>query len=356
MDTQTMNFFQKLLDQPGPSGYEHDVSLLWKEYVTPYSDHLEHDFHGNTYAILNVGKHFQIMIASHADEIGLVVNYVSDDGFIYFMRIGGVDPAILLSQRVKIQTKNGEVPGVINKRTIQLRDAEKKDEVPQIHELWIDIGAKGKEEVLKKIRIGDPIIWGESYSELSNNFVVARNFDNRIGCLIVAETMRRLSERKLELKVTVCAALTVQEEIGLLGAWNLANRIKPQLGIAVDVTHDTNTPKVSKAKFGDIKCGKGPSIYRGSRTNAKVFDLLESTAVEKGIPIQIKIETGQTGTDADMISHGGYGVPINVISIPCRYMHTSTEIIHLDDVENAIKLLVEFILKLDHKTELLINS
>lgn len=351
MDSQTITFFTKLLDQPGPSGYEHDVSQIWQEYVTAYSDKVETDTHGNTYATLNAGQSFQIMIAGHADEIGLAVNYVSEDGFIYFMRIGGVDPSVLLSQRVKILTKHGEVPGVISKRAIHLRDADKKDEPPKIHELWIDIGAKDKEDVLKRIRIGDPIIWGESYRELANDFAIARNFDNRIGCLIVAEILRRLTDRKSELKVSVCGAVTVQEEVGLLGAGSLAERVKPDLGIAIDVTHDTNTPTVSKTRFGDIKCGKGPSIYRGTRTNARVFDLLEEVSTEKEIPVQIEVESGRTGTDADMISRSGYGIPINVVSIPCRYMHTSTEVINLNDVENAIKLLVEFILKLDNKTK-----
>lgn len=350
MEAQAKGFLKSLLDTPGPTGYEEKVVEVWRDYVKQHIGSAEIDTHGSGYGIVNPDADRKVMVVGHADEVGLIVKYVDDSGFVYVGPAGGVDPAVLLSQRVQIITGEGLVPGVISKKAVHLMDKGKNEDSPKLYDLWIDIGAKDGEEARSLVRVGDPIVWGGGFEDLRNGLAVARNFDNRVGCYAVAEMLRRLNERKSELNVGVIGVASVWEEVGAGGIGPLAAKLTPDLGIAIDVTHDTNTPTVNKQRFGDTKCGRGPVLVRGVRTRKKVFDLLEDVAKSKQMDYQIETDHGRTGTDADTMYGRLTGIPISVISIPCRYMHTSTEIVSLDDVDRTVDLLVEFMLSLKADT------
>jgi putative aminopeptidase FrvX len=356
MEEAAKKFLRELLDVPGPSGYEQRVQAVWRGYVGAFCNDVRTDVHNNVVATLKGADDFGVMVVGHADEIGMIVVNVDENGYIYFGRIGGVDPTILPSQRVQVLAKGGAVRGVVGKKAAHLLDSG-DDKPPKIHDLWIDIGAKDRADALARVRVGDPIIFGENFEELSNGYAVARNFDNRVGCYIAAETLRALSvisESKVSgLKPTVYAVSSAQEETGVWGAGPLAYALKPALGIALDVTHATDYPGLSKNRFGDVQLGKGPVIARGVKTSELVFDMLEETARKHNIPWQVEVEGGRTGTDADVIADRGPGIAVTVVSIPNRYMHTSTELIHLDDLDNCVKLLVEFIQTLDGGTNLI---
>ena len=351
MDTAAKNFLQQLLDTPGPSGYEQNVQKLWREYVGGFCEDIRADVHNNVVATLRGVENFSVMLAGHADEIGMVILNVDDNGYLYFNKIGGVDPTILPSQRVRVLTKNGRVRGVIGKKPAHLLDEEDR-KPPKIHELWIDMGATNKADALSKVRIGDPVVFGENFEEMQNGYAVARDFDNRVGCFVVAETLRALSATK-GLKATVFGVSSAQEETGVWGAGPIAYALKPALGIAIDVTHATDYPALSKNRFGNVELGKGPVLTRGVKTSELVYEMLEQTAQQNGIPYQVEVETGRTGTDADVMADRGGGIAVTVVSIPNRYMHTSTEMIHLGDLDNCVKLLVAYIQTLEEKTDLI---
>ena len=351
MDTAAKSFLQQLLDTPGPSGYEQNVQKLLREYVGAFCQDIRADVHNNVVATLRGVENFSLMLAGHADEIGMVILNVDDNGYLYFNKIGGVDPTILPSQRVRVLTKNGRMRGVIGKKPNHLLDEEDR-KLPKIHELWIDIGAKDKADALSKVRIGDPVVFGEDFEEMQNGFAVARDFDNRVGCFVVAETLRALSQIK-GLKATVFGVSSAQEETGVWGAGPIAYALKPALGIAIDVTHATDYPALSKNRFGNVELGKGPVLTRGVKTSELVYEMLEQTAQQNGIPYQVEVETGRTGTDADVMADRGGGIAVTVVSIPNRYMHTSTEMIHLGDLDNCVKLLVAYIQTLEDNTDLI---
>ncbi|OQY28887.1 MAG: hypothetical protein B6244_05635 [Candidatus Cloacimonetes bacterium 4572_55] len=349
MDSQSKDFLKKLLAAAAPAGFEDPATDVWKKYVEQFVSPVKSETRGSRYAIINEDAAKKILVVGHSDEIGLMVNYIDDNGFVYVAPIGGMDPMVLLSQRVRILTQNGPLFGVISKKAIHLMDRGKKDEIPKLYNLWVDIGAKDKKEAEELIQVGDPIIWGGDFEEMRNDLAVARNFDDRSGCYVSGELMRRLSEHadKGNLKVGVVGAASVCEEVGNGGAGMLAERLRPALAIAVDVNHDTNIPSVEKKRFGDIKCGLGPCLTKGVRTSRTAFALMEKAAKAKEIPYQIDIDMGRTGTDADSMYHRASGTPISLISIPCRYMHTSTEVINLEDMDKSVDILVEFVLSLD---------
>lgn len=351
MDNSSKSFLRELLNVPGPSGYEQRVQMVWRGYVGSFCDDIRTDVHNNVVATLKGTDDFSVMVVGHADEIGMVIVNIDEQGYLYFKNIGGVDPSILPSQRVKVLTKSGPVRGVIGKKPAHLLDEEDK-KLPKMHELWIDIGAKDREDALRCVRVGDPIIFGENFEEMPNGFAIARDFDNRVGCYVVAEMLRGLSQVQA-LKATVYGVSSAQEETGVWGAGPIAYALKPKLGIAIDVTHATDYPGLSKNRFGDVKLGGGPVISRGVKTSEIVYDLLEETAQKHSISFQVEVEAGRTGTDADVMADRGPGIAVTVVSIPNRYMHTSTEMIHLDDLDNCVKLLVEFIQTLSGETDLI---
>lgn len=346
MEKKSLEFLKNLVTSPSPSGFEEPAQKIWFNYVKSFADEVRKDVHGNVIAVVNPKARPRFMMCGHCDEIGFMVNYIDDKGFVYFRAIGGVDTTLLPGQRVIIHTKKGKILGVIGKKAIHLMDEEERKNAtsPKIHTLWIDLGAQKKNEVEKIVSIGDPITFAVGYESLKNDLVVSRGFDDKMGSFVVAEALRLAARGKL--KSAVYAVSTVQEEIGLRGARTSTYDISPEVGIAVDVTHGSDYPGCDPKRTGEIKLGKGPAISRGANINPKVFELLVEIARDKKIPYQIEAAPGATGTDANAIQINKAGVAAGLVSVPNRYMHTPVEIISLVDLENTAKLLAEFAQKL----------
>lgn len=349
MDQQALDFLERLMNAPSPSGFEQPAAKLWREYVgnivmnqAPYLPvRVYGDTYGNSVACMDRGTGYgrRIMLCGHIDEVGFMVNHISEAGYIYLSAIGGVDPAIVAAQRIVIHGKNGPVCGVFGKTAIHLMDKESK-EAPKLHQMFVDIGAKDKEDALKLVSVGDPAVFDISFKQLPNNRAVGRGFDDRVGAWCVAETLRKLG-RSQTAKNLVYGVATVQEENGMFGAEISAFNVKPEVAIAIDVTHATDSPGISKERCGEIKLGTGPSIGIGSVANPKLNALLVDLAEKKQIPLQREARPRRSGTDADAIFRMLGGVPTANVSIPNRYMHTPVEMVCLDDLDNAVSLLTE---------------
>lgn len=344
MTNEQKQFLVKLVNMPAPSGFEEPVQKVWKEEVEKFCPVINKDVHGNLTAVLNQGKENSVMIVGHSDEIGLIINYINDDGFIYVRPIGGVDPSILASHRARILTSKGIITAVIGRTSLHLLTQVQRDKKLEIHELWLDIGAKNRKDAEKYVSIGDPVIFGGDFEEMANGTATSRCWDNRIGVYIVAETLRKLAKVK-NLKHTVYGVSSVQEETGVWGASNPAYNYKPKAAIAIDVIPCTDQPEISKEKFGLTKLGEGPVITRGVRSNNKLADELTAAAKRKKMKFQIDVDYGYTGTDADPISQSRGGVAIGVVSVATRYLHSSVETLSLKDIDLTIDLLTEFITK-----------
>jgi endoglucanase len=355
MEKDREKFLEALVNAMSPSGFEEEAVKVWVERAKPYADKVYTDYHGNAIAVINEGKEPRIMLAGHIDEIGYMITYVDEQGYLYFNTIGGVDPQIAQGQRVWIKGKDGSrILGVIGKKAIHLLDEEERKRVPKFKEMWIDIGAKNRDEVLEKIDIGTCAVNAQSYEKLYNNNVVARGFDDRVGAFIVLETLIELSKIKDKLNASIYAVATVQEEIGLRGAHTSAFGIDPHVGIAVDVTHTADQPGVEKKVIGDIKLGGGPVIARGPNISPKVFEKLVATAKELNLPYQVEPAPRATGTDANAIQLTRAGVATGLVSVPNRYMHTPCEVVNLDDLDNIIKLLAGFCERVKSKEEFIL--
>ena len=344
MEKFQKDFLISLINELGPSGHEIKVQKIWKEEVSKFCKTISNDPHGNLTATLNPNADFSIMIVGHADEIGLIVNYISDEGYIYFQRVGGVDQSILSAHKARIITNNGVVEGIFGQKSLHQEEGHNR-KLPKMHEVYIDIGAKNKEEAAKLVTVGDPVVFGNDYSDLLNNNAAARCFDNRIGIYIVAEVMRKLSKEKFNTKV--CGVSSVQEETGVWGAGNAAYHLKPTLGIALDVMPSTDVPDVLKEQYGDIKLGNGPVIRRGVVTNNFVCERMIQVAKDKNYKYQLDVENGRFGTDSDAIAKVRSGIPVGGMEIPTRYLHSSNEVLNLDDVDVCVDLLTDIILEFD---------
>jgi putative aminopeptidase FrvX len=340
MNADAFNFFQRLLETPSPSGFERPVQHLVRSYVADFADQVSTDLHGNVIAVKNPGAPVRLMLAGHADQIGMLVQYVDNEGFIYAQPIGGWDPQVLIGQRMTIWTDSGPVPGVIARKPIHLLTDEERKQVPKLKDLWIDIGAKDKEDVLTSVRIGDPITLELIYRPLRNNLACSPAMDNKCGLWVVLEAFRRASERKLDCSLYVVS--TVQEEIGLRGAQTSAFTVDAHVGIAVDVTHATDCPTIDKKQEGDVRMGAGPVIYRGPNMNPVVVERLLKAAKERDIPHQLAASGRATPTDANTMQLSRGGMATGLVSIPNRYMHSPVETISLDDIDRAADLLAAF--------------
>lgn len=357
MDLDREKFLESLVNSMSPSGFEEEAIKVWVDRAKKFADRVYTDYHGNAIAVINEGKEPRVMLAGHIDEIGYMITYVDEQGYLYFNTIGGVDPQIAQGQRVWIRGKSGErILGVIGKKAIHLLDEEERKRVPKFKEMWIDIGAKNKDEVLEKIEIGTCAVNALNYEKLFGSNVVARGFDDRVGAFIALEALVELSKIKDKLNVSVYAVATVQEEIGLRGARTSAFGIDPHVGIAIDVTHTTDQPGVDKKLLGDIKLGGGPVIARGPNISPKVYEKLVNTAKDLNIPYQIEGVPHATGTDANAIQITRAGVATGLVSVPNRYMHTPCEVVNLDDLDNIIKLLAGFCERVKSAEEFLIYN
>lgn len=344
MTSEQKQFLINLVNTPGPSGHEEAVQKVWQDEVKTFCPDITKDPHGSLTAVLNKGKEKSILIVGHSDEIGLIVNYINDDGFIYTRPIGGVDANILASHRARILTKKGVVPAAIARTSLHLLTAEARDKKLELHHVWLDIGAKNKKDAEKYISIGDPIIFGGDYEEMTNGTAMARCWDNRIGVYVVAETLRKLSKVK-NLKHTVYGVSSVQEETGVWGAGPNAYLNQPTAAIAIDVIPCSDQPEIPKERFGETKLGKGPVITKGVRTNNRMSEGLIKAAQGRKLPYQIDVDYGYTWTDADPISQIRGGIPIGVLSVPTRYLHSSVETLSLKDIDQTVELLTEYIIK-----------
>src|SRR5215471_14991941 len=343
MREQSLNFLRILVNTPSPVGHEVRGQRVWLEYVRPFAEETFSDAYGNCVAVLNKGGSPRLMLAAHADEIAMAVNYICDEGFIYVRRMGGVDAAITKAQRVVIHTRNGPVKGVVGNVAPHMMKEEKDPKPPKIHDLFIDIGVPDKPEAEKLVRIGDPITLTYEFDVLRNDLVVARAFDNRIGTFSVAEALRLLSSTgKGKLHAEVCAVSNVQEEVGLLGARQIAYSLKPDIALVVDVTHATDYPTVSKAQHGDVKVGKGPALTHGGCNHSEVVARLEAVAKLKKIPLQHEAMSSTSGTDTDAIFWTRGGIASALISLPNRYMHSPVEVVSLKDLAMIPELLAGF--------------
>lgn len=341
MDSSSLDFLRKLITTSSPSGFEEEVQRIFLERIREKVDKSYKDVHGNAFGVIHPDRVPRVMLAGHCDEVGLMVEYVNDQGYIHFSAVGGVDPHVTAGTRVLIHTSSGPIPGVVGKKPIHLMEEKDRQKVVKIEEQWIDIGARTKEEVLQLVNIGDPITFDVGFYSLLGTRVAGKGFDDKVGVFVVAETLCRVNREKL--RCGVYGVSTVQEELGLRGARTSAFGIAPHIGIAIDVTFASDCPDVDKRKVGDVALGKGPVIARGPNVNPKIFQRLVEVAKAHGIPYQVQAEPRATGTDANAIQVTREGVVTGLIGIPNRYMHTPSEIIDIEDVENAIQLLVLFL-------------
>jgi endoglucanase len=343
MREASLNFLRTLVNTPSPTGHETRGQRVWLDYAGQFADETFSDAYGNCVAVLNKGGSPRIMLAAHADEIAMAVNYIDDNGFIYVRRMGGIDAAITKAQRILIHTRGGAVKGVVGNVAPHLTKQDGDPKPPKIHDLFIDIGVGSRKEAEKIIRIGDPITLADEFDILRGDLAVARAFDNRIGTFAVAETLRLLKESKIKVDAEICAVSNVQEEVGLLGARQIAYSLKPDIALVVDVTHATDYPTVSKTQHGDTRIGKGPAITHGGCNHPEVVARLEKVAAKKKIPLQHEAMSASSGTDTDVIFWTRGGIASALISLPNRYMHSPVEVVSLKDLELIPQLMAAFV-------------
>ncbi len=354
LQASSYEFLKNYINNPSPTGFESSGQKLWMEYLRPNVDEMYTDPYGTAVGVINPSAPFKVVIEAHADEISWFVNYISAEGLIYLKRNGGVDHQIAPSMRVLIHGKKGAVKAVFGWPAIHTRlgNAEKEPQ-PKVDNLFLDCGARNKKEVeALGIHIGAVATYEEGYDELANGFLIGRAFDNRIGGFMIAEVARLLKANKKKLPFGLYVVNAVQEEIGLRGAEMIARRIKPNVAIITDVTHDSTTPMISKIVEGECSCGKGPSLCYGPAVHNKLLDFVQDVAKKKKVPVQLRAVSRSTGTDTDSFAYANDGCPSVLISIPLRYMHTTVEMLHKDDIENTIKLMYESVLELTPKTNL----
>ncbi len=352
MNKQSMDFFKKLVNSWGPSGYEDEIRNVWKSELTNQCDSIEIDYQGNIISKLNKEKKPLIVIAGHIDEIGFHVRYIDDDGYVYVRQIGGFDISQLPARKVKIHTQTMDIIGIVGSKPIHLTKGDKDSMPNSIDQLYIDIGAKDGKEAKELIEIGDPVTYDNTIEPMMNDLYCARAFDNRAGAFVVAEVMKNVYKNKDIFKAGLYCVGSSQEEAGARGIKSLSSVIKPNIGIAVDGTFAIDTPDANHKKDGNVKLGEGPALARGANTNPKLFRKLIEICKNNNIPYQIEAEPSGNGTDADPMQTQ-MGCAAALVSIPLRYMHTQFEVININDVENIIKLLTEFCLSIDDKIDLI---
>ena len=355
LNDASLDFLKTYLNTVSPTGFETPGQKVWLNYLNPYIQDKITDPYGSVAGIINPGKDFKVVIEAHADEISWFINYISPEGLIYVKRNGGVDHQIAPAKRVFIYGKKGPVKAVFGWPAIHTRIAQPGTPEPQpkVENLFLDCGARSKKEVeALGIHIGAVAVYEEGFEELAHGYYIGRAFDNRIGGFMIAEVARLLHEQKKKLPFSLYVVNAVQEEIGLRGAEMMARRIKPDIAIVTDVTHDTTTPMLNKIIEGDCACGKGPTLCYGPAVQNKLLAFVQNVAEKNKIPVQTKTVSRSTGTDTDSFAYANEGCASVLISIPLRYMHTTVEMLHRDDIENTIKLMFETVITLSPKTNL----
>jgi len=345
MNKESFEFFKAMVETPSVAGFEQPVARIIRKRMQPYADEITTDLHGNTIVALNPKGTPRVMLAGHCDQIGMMVKYITDEGYITFATVGGIDMTVLPGSRVTIHTQDGPVEGVIGRKPIHLMKQEERNAAKvELSDLWIDIGATSRKEAEKRVAIADPITYKLGLQRLGDRCITSPALDDKVGAFVVMEALRLLARRKI--RCALYAVATVQEEIGLRGARTSAFHIDPLVGIAVDVCHASDNPGVDKKTAGEQTLGKGPVIERGANINPALCKLLIDTAKTKKIPYQLSASPGATGTDANPIQITRGSVAAALIGIPNRYMHTPVEVCHLDDLEAAARLVAETIARI----------
>ena len=352
---KSFEFLRTYINNASPVGFESSGQKLWLEYLKPYVHSSFTDPYGTAVGVINPNQNFKVVIEAHADEISWFINYITAEGLLYLKRNGGVDHQIAPGQRVNIHGKKGLVKAVFGWPAIHTRinSPDTKEPQPKVDTLFLDCGARTKKQIEDLgIHVGAVVTYVDGFEELANDYFIGRAFDNRIGGFMIAEVTRLLKENKKTLPYALYVVNAVQEEVGLRGAEMIARRIKPNIAIITDVTHDTYTPMVNKMIEGDVACGKGPSLAYGPAVHNKLLDLVQDVATKKKIPVQLRAVSRSTGTDTDSFAYANDGCPSVLISIPLRYMHTTVEMLHKNDIEQTIQLMYETLLTLSAKTNL----
>ncbi|MGJ1268186.1 M42 family metallopeptidase [Sphingobacterium spiritivorum] len=344
---ESLSFFEKYINNPSPTGFEWEGQRMWLDYLKPYVDTTYIDNYGTAVGIINPDAPYKVVIEAHADEISWFVNYITKDGLIYVIRNGGSDHQIAPSKRVNIHTDKGTVKAVFGWPAIHTRSGE-KEEAPTLKNIFLDCGCTSKEEVeALGIHVGSVVTYEDEFMILNDRYYVGRALDNRAGGFMITEVARLLKENKKKLPFGLYIVNSVQEEIGLRGAEMIADYIKPHVAIVTDVTHDTQTPMINKITQGDLACGSGPVLSYAPAVQINLNKLLVKVAEQNQIPFQRQASSRYTGTDTDAFAYSNGGVPSALISLPLRYMHTTVEMIHKEDVDNVIRLIYETVLAIE---------
>jgi putative aminopeptidase FrvX len=355
VESKSFDFLKRLLNTPGPSGFETAAARVWRGEAEGFADRVTGDVLGNSVAVLEGKGGPRIMLAGHIDEIGVMITHIDDDGYIYIDGIGGWDPQVLVGQRIRLLTKKGDVIGVIGKKPIHLIKPDEREKASKLSDLWIDIGATGKDKVVERgLRVGDAGVIDTQLVELGNNVIASRAIDNRIGAFVALEALRLLSKKKA--KATVAAVATIQEEIGFYtggGAATSAFAFEPHIALVIDVTFATDAPGIEKKEVGDHRLGGGPVLARGSASHPLVFERLAEVAEKERIPYTITAAPKYTSTDADGIFFSRAGVATGLLSVPNRYMHSPNEMVSLSDLDSAARLVAAFCRSVDSEQDFL---
>jgi putative aminopeptidase FrvX len=348
MTAETPRLLDKLLRVPGPSGYEAPAAAVWREAAS----FAEVSADGIGSSVARIGDAAPLLaVVGHIDEIGLVIRHIDEKGILWFAPIGGWDPQILVGQRVEVQGIKGPVPGVVGRKPLHLLDADQRKKTVELKSLHIDIGATDREEASEMVRVGDPVVIAIEPLHLSDERMVSRAMDNRLGAYVALEALRRTSEQG-SLRSSFAAIAAVQEEIGLFGARTSAFAVEPDLAVVVDVTHATDAPGIDEKELGSHALGSGPVIYRGATLSPKVFELLVEVAEGAGIEHTVGATGNSTSTDADAVQFARSGIPTGLVSIPLRYMHSPVEMVDLADVDATVELIAAFARRLDGEIDL----
>lgn len=348
LNSKSLKFLESYLNNASPTGFESEGQKLWLDYIKPYIDDYFVDNYGTVVGVINPEAEYKVVIEAHADEISWFVNYITKDGFIYVIRNGGSDHQIAPSKRVNIHTKQGIRKAVFGWPAIHTRKNE-KEVAPSLKNIFLDVGADSKEEVEKMgIHVGSVITYEDEFSVLNDKFFVGRALDNRVGGFMIAEVARLLKTNKKKLPFGLYITNSVQEEVGLRGAEMVVNTIKPNVAIVTDVCHDTTTPMIDKITQGDVKCGNGPVLTYGPSIHNNLLDLVIETSEKHKIDFQRAAVSRSTGTDTDAFAYANGGIPSVLLSLPLKYMHTTVEMAHRDDVENVIRMIYETLLVLEN--------